>query len=485
MRLALPVVFTCCVASALYAQAPQPIQVRYDWRQQAVDSLQVVRSGAVLRISVGNLNRLCYNYEVTVNQVVARVDLPDIMGFFTTGAIDPASNGRVSDTTKAQRMQGMGVPASEAAKSLDMAEDAQDAATAALNEATASLDAIAAAYKKVQNETTNFYKFACPGGNSRGPEVKTGNSQLANLRAARTSLSQVLPHRVLAEAALTRGLKALDEARRNLAAMERASDPASSAFKKLTATTNRIVGINVRLGEIDRDIKKVQEGTLKQVKAIDGGAIAATLEGITTAAQDTSGISRSIVVHGNTDSVVVIVKARGKDDIPTMKGVALDDPFTIPVRRRHRFFLSAGFMVSTLDEHTYRRENRLQPGNPDSTYSTYVDRSDNRHIAFAPTVLINTTIGEWGSADLIISGGIAARKVADRVSPDFLAGLSLGISDRFVASLLLGMGRVERLLLGRPRRVAASPVSPSVTFESAVGEQWKGQIALSITYRAR
>ncbi len=186
-----------------------------------------------------------------------------------------------------------------------------------------------------------------------------------------------------------------------------------------------------------------------------------------------------------TDSILIVIRAKGKPDVASMKGVVLTDPLSIPVRRTHRTFMSAGFLMSSLDEHRFVRANRSAgvAASPDSTFSTLVDTRNSGSTAFAPGVLINTTLGQVTGVDFSLSAGVAARSVNNRVSPDYLLGLSLSIQDRVVITPALHFGRVEKLLLGDPDTVMGAPVPQSVTVDTAVGEKWITALGLVISYR--
>ena len=456
--------------------------VHYNWTTNDLVALPRVSSGSTLLLRITGLNQFCYDYRLTINQVESVHNLPDILKFLG-GQMDSAPvPAALAGGTKMDPMSLTFRNASDAEQLLTGAESSQEKAHTALTSAVATLNAIVEAAAKVKERAAALEKAACPGGGSRGPAATGVAQPLSDLTAAVTALVTLLPGRSRATDSLTAATKHLEAARLDEQLVGRASDARSVAFRNAHAA--RIGNLDKGLDALEADLKKTREGTLPQAKSIDAGAITTALAHDSTAMARDS-IQRILVVGDNTDSVVVAIKATGKESLSSVKGAVIDGGFTVPVRRRHRMFLSAGFMFSTLDEHSYRRSNRLVGNQPDSTFSTFIDRSNNRNTAFAPIFLVNMTLGRWLGTDLVVSGGVASRKVADDLAPDFLAGLSFGVSDKLVISILGGMGRVERLLLGDPRSVKKRPVPAAIEFEAAVGRQWKGQLAVAVSYRTR
>jgi hypothetical protein len=471
---------TLVVLPAL-ARAQSRDTVHYNWTTNDLVALPRVASGSTLLLRITGLNQFCYDYQVTINQVESAHNLPDILKFLSGGLDSAAVPAVPPGDTKSDPLAELVSTSSEAEQRLAAAESAQNKAHEAMTSAVKALNAIVAAATRVKERVAAFEKAACPGGGSRGPAAGISQS-LSDLTTAVKALVTLLPGRSRADSLLTAAAMHLEDARLDERLVGRAGDARSVAFRNVNSS--RISNLDKGLDALEDELKKTREGTLQQVKNIDASAITTALAHDSTAmAQDS--IQRVLVVNDNTDSILVAIKATGKESISSVKGAVIDGGFTVPVRRRHRMFLSAGFMFSTLDEHSYRRSNRLVPGQPDSTFSTFIDRSNNRNTAFAPIFLVNMTLGRWLGTDLVVSGGVARRKVADDLGPDFLAGLSFGVSDKLVVSVLGGMGRVERLLLGDPRSVKKRPVPAAIEFESAVGRQWKGQLAVAVSYRTR
>lgn len=198
---------------------------------------------------------------------------------------------------------------------------------------------------------------------------------------------------------------------------------------------------------------------------------------LSASARDGSKIRRSVHLSGDADSLLVILTAKGRDDIAAVKGKTLVDTVGILVNRRFRLYSSVGWMVSALDSHDYERETRVvrRTSTSTDTVSTFVDLSGSGSTVTSPIAVVSVSLlGSPDGAGLALSSGVVARSVDDKVRPEFLVGLSGSLRDRFLLTLGVHFGREEKLLLDS---TGVEDVPVSVTKESAVGTVWDAAFA--------
>jgi hypothetical protein len=247
-------------------------------------------------------------------------------------------------------------------------------------------------------------------------------------------------------------------------------------------------GANERLRLLERRILEVDRRRAETASAVERANMAmASIEQYST--------FDILVPTGDlTDRVDIVIQATRA--VKGESGAKTEEyPWTVDVRRMRRFFLSGGFVLSSLREHDYARVNVPCPakgsGGPasceagtDSTYSTYGDRAGDRGFAYAPMVIANAVLGEPGGLPLAVSAGVAARSVSGNNGIDYLLGLSTTFLDHAVITLGAYHARTEKLLLDRdPEAVRKRAIPASITEAEAVGTRRVWDLALSISFR--
>ena len=429
-----------------------------------------------MKVVVEGLNTVCYDFEITEKQVAATEKTGDFLALIGAGDLSKLVTSAEPPTPKAQLAPGAPLPTPPAADFDRIVGHIETAATELLK-ATPVVNAARQLRNSAKKSLESFYTSACPGGADRGPADLPDRWTQAYV-PIKKFLDDSPALATTASDALTNARTRLTSATADLALFRQQA--ASDAAYKKYLEDNR-----VRFTNQERLAEAYSRETIAFSAAVDSiRADVKSLGGVDDGMKKTlaqRSRTRSIYVRDDTESIDVTVAASGKAGIATVKDAKISDAFTVPAFRRLRAFLTAGFLFSSLDEHSYQRETLVDTlGN---AYSTFVDLKQNDRVAFAPAILTHMTFARAGVFDFAVTGGIAARSVKDRISPDFLVGVSSGLRDRVVLTAAYHMGRVEKLLIGDPEEVRKAGVPDTITRNGAVGDPWRGAFAVTLSYR--
>lgn len=466
--------------------APKPAQqqVVYDWREASLKSSDQLTAGNRVRFSIVSLNPVCYEYTTSIRQVAAESNtkpFTDLLGpkLTTTETPEPPEPATAATTPQtfpapaSPRTGARSIQTNEAVAHFKRIVDLVALTNSELKRVERDMNAQVERRNGASKALEVFYNIACPRG-GRGPSniaalwtsaasaIDTFLNKADSVNAALAALKLVTNTRAKAAAELAAFHARKEEA--GYAAWLKASNNASqldtfgSAIQKYELT----IGL---LGETGAAIK----------------ASTATLKDAKTDVEAHSGPvtrHRSDFVKKNSETFQATISATGRPTVPTVKGQSFADTITLDVHRRNRIFTTAGFVLSNLEEHHYRRGN-VPSG--DSSLSTFIDARENDRIAFSPSVFAHVTLGERGGIALAATAGIGARSVSARIAPDFLMGASLTVSDAAVLTVGLHRGRIETLLI--PDDLKGKAVAASVTTEDAVGEKWGNAFAVAFSLK--
>ena len=350
-------------------------------------------------------------------------------------------------------------------------------AAAAYGEAQTSLVAGAKVRKGAKEAIEKLYQSACGSANKRGPGAK----ELDRIwNAAKPALDQFGQLDLKSPAdILTRAENEATLANSGLERFFKFDLPGFVSYRAREDVKKFTPSMTLLVKSLPTSIAEARSTSLSPLLT-DQKVVLAALEGIPTALGKTEW-QQSIGIDDDTDRLTVSIRASGKENVPPVKGSVIEDRLSVSVTRLNRFVLSAGIMLSSLDEHDFQRT--ILQDTTGSIYSTFVDRRANTHIAFAPGIMASLVFAEWHGIGLHVTSGVAARSVNNRVSPDFVVGGGASLADKLFLTLAYHMGRTERLLLGPADSVAGRPVPDEITRDAAVGEQWQGAFAVTFSYR--
>lgn len=159
----------------------------------------------------------------------------------------------------------------------------------------------------------------------------------------------------------------------------------------------------------------------------------------------------------------------------------------VQVLRRHRVIVTAGVLVTFLDNPNFQRVNRpyvevsgegesVQVISTDSTFSTYGDVERSGLSAFSPAAQVHVSLVDLAQGiPVLASFGAAVRSVrTTAVEPTI--GLSLGIADRLFVTWGVHYGRSQELLILHDNETKENleqrPVPEAITPQDAVGIRW-------------
>lgn len=442
---------------------------RYDWHTRSGVEVEGARRGKTLSFEVVRLNSLCYDYSITSEQVRATVRTSPWFSLLGDG--DPSGLLQTllrGDSVRRplEDMGGQDPPADEATagdteriRARREIERARDS----LRVARGALTLLARRQDSAVEIVEGAYDRACRAGVPSETVERWWDDHGAVLRA-------------------------LDEEGASL--LERAGRTRGAASILLD-------GARGLTGEGMPDVDSLYRLAQDEAEKIEAAAdLLATERRRTLAARDgikaALGVTRRVVsipVGRNTQRIRVMIRAEGKDSLPDGFSVrSQEETVVVDVERRSRFFLSSGFMISTLRAADFERttlpvpqprDTLMFPGDSE-TFSTFVNRSDGSEVAVAP-VLMSTVALFWDDPIALgLSAGLAPRTVDNATGLDFLFGVTGIFGDLLTTTVAFHQGRVERLILGDPAEVASRPVPADVTDDSAVGVEWEQAVAFMV-----
>lgn len=478
-------VLTICLTSICPEPAAAQLDARsvqYDWRSQSFLKLEKVSPGDLVRLQILNANAFCYDFVIAIEQVVFEETSIDVAALFTgalasavvppSGSMEEKNMQVMSDSLQKAistfKVAGAQEAARRKAEDVKKIGDTIDSLRLELDNATVEASNISTLAKAAKKASDDFYAVACPT-KGRGGNIAATNSLLMSavdsINALLTALDGLPAISKKAKAITDElGLTSLkvEEFGREYPDDHGARSVLDLAISRLEIDAEKLTAAVSTLGKLSRQ------------------SLAAGAAQIKTAA-DADTITRTVPVGSNTATIRISITATGKRGISTVSKRKLDDAFEISVERKHRVFLSLGFIWSTLPSKHYERVNRIAD---DTTFSTYAAVESSSSTGFAPGILVNVSLWSVDDFSVYASGGVAARPVNNTLTPpDYFLGVSFGVIDRILLSLLAQRGRVEVLLLGDEETVMESAVPAAVARESAVGTTTEWAFALAFTVR--
>jgi len=476
-------------ATTSTSAAAQTHDVTYDWQTQSLTNARDVVAGRTISVEFANLNLVCYDYAITMEQVAAIESNKDFLAAF----VGQLSSGETQSEQPAIAYEApakqaaelfafkMMIPADvkDAVERLDRVINEYEKGRNALRVASQTLGMLSEKRNLAKQALEKFYIDACIPNKGRDRSIVGAAWRVAS-KAPEDLVTEVTSRLSAVEANISSAKRALAEA---VILFGRIRRDASAQF--LSDNQGKLrdrADLHAALAIAIEDASK----TASQLRTESTAAHVASTE-IADALTSPPRIL-SVTLQESTGTVTGSIVATGKPGIPHLKEVELKNTFEIPVYRRFRAFLSTGFIKSSLNEHKFERQNL--PGPDDTTtYSTFVDMRSARSLAFAPAVFSHMTLGSLADFGLTaltgvsvaVSGGVAARSVNARISPDFLLGASLGVRDRVMLTAAWHTGRVEHLIIGNPEEVRKSAVPTEITREGAVGERWRSGFAIAFS----
>jgi hypothetical protein len=458
------------LGSRAAAQDSIPL-VQYDWHDQRLTQRKPPRTGDRGVIEITGLNRVCFKYSFTINQQTSKDDLSTYAANFKVAT--PA--GGAAKALAPDSITRSVFRADPGEVLLDRISKFSIQAITLLAEADGSTTAYRDGIANLASAITTFYAAACNSGFGRGPNeagLRAIAATAAHAASAFASATADLQH---VDATLVAANAAIDSGKKILQAFNKGAFPTSAALKQRGSDLDDALSAAGATWSTDTGVVNAVKKNRQTALLFD-----ALVKG------EAPGVQRQFIAVGdNTDSLVIQVSAQPQDSLPaSVKPGKWGDTLHIPVRRRYRFVVSAGFLISGLRQHDYERVNVPNPSaGRDSTYSTFADRQHNTLLAFAPAAIGSLSLLNFDPIEVYASTGVAARSVNNSVSPDFVIGPSVGVRDRVLLTVGLQVGRVERLLIGTPSVIESEPIAPSITQDNAVGVQWKTALAFIFSYR--
>jgi hypothetical protein len=424
----------------------------YDWQYQDFEPGERAKSGELVRLKVTGLNLLCYDYQITVNQFSSPKTEINVLGQLRTLAGPEVAK---PDTTQLEEaVEGEeGVVEVERVNPIEEVRDVQRGLSELSEKSEAAKRALRAFTVAVCGPRPGF---------TRAEKLKFWAATKDTLDAFTGSAGLLAQSQRQLEDALAE-LDRLEEQATRLKPQVRARlRAARRSARSLSGTT---------IPALQKDVQSIRE-----------------LAPLVAAQLADEPVSRYVLLTQDTDSLRLAVVATGKTGIPEVtEKTVTDPPISISVTSRFRVFLSAGVLFSSLDEHDFERVNlpvvEIDTTQADSTYSTIIDKERNTEFAFAPAFLANISLGDWEGVSVLGSLGLAGRSVNGTLSPDFLAGGSVGVFDRALLTIAWHLGRVEQLLLDDPESVSERPVPTSIVLDTVVSERWRSGAALVLSFR--
>jgi hypothetical protein len=485
-------------------EPPHTTMYQYDAIGRRLVDARPAPVGRGIQVNITGLNPLCYDVE-RVTYTVKQVEVPAATAFLTALGYpatpstpkEPPKAAATTDSAVAKGLHGLtlAIERQNAIANRSSVRGARAAgATVAESEAVFSAieQAVRSAGERLDRAESAFssLQLARRGAERLVEEVKGGAVCASNvpLEAFLGEWERAAPE---ARRALTDGDDALVLARSDQAAATAMLSALSDALDAFSfdlehATWRATNGVRVSMAKGTIGALKSRSDALGTQLTGYGERLPGLLADLSESAALVSGArlaaNQTVIVPVNdeTERVDFTMRRVGRKGITGIEGKVIEDAWSIPVQRRFRFFLSAGFFVSRFRSADFERRLRPRADQPDSTYSTYIDVGGGTGTAVSPAIQANITVGPA----LALSAGVASRTVNKKVGLDFLMGGSLAFSDRFLFTLGWAYTRVERLLLpGTPAEVAANPVPANITDEAAVGEKRVLAPMIGVTFR--
>ena len=441
----------------------------HDWSTSRIDR---VYGGEVVTIRVTDVNRLCFAYGLSINEVPTtekHVNWTDILPKKDDASEKPEEPAQIAiDGVSADDNRRLSAAASAIAAEF-AGDERLRLARIARNRAVAAVDL--------------FQASACP---------KAGKGLPAS--SLRDSWETVVLPRII-------------ELRQLVAAPMSAG---SSRVDLINQLTSRIVAPNIgtnatqarqelarQLGNVVADAVKARENNQDEwgkLQAASDSLVQANR--IVQPRLESLEYLHTFRVGPRTDSVIGILKA-----VPEDPDSAIVDTVRIAVRRRLREFVSTGFMLSAIGSSDIQSVNSIiqvprrnedgeviegDDGNPltqDSIVSRYADVGGAGTLSFAPTLLAHMVLTATQFADLGITVGTAVRTVNKQLAPEFLVGITIGLGDRFTVNPMWHWGRVEKIADDIAELQEPRGVPEVIKRESAVRTKWKDGPALVFSIR--
>jgi hypothetical protein len=474
----------------------------YDWRTRELAMGSKLRAGKDAWLLVIGVNFACYSYRTDQKQQLAADTSDKSFIELLTGAVpktsgmnEPAADVKLKEPKSGadaknflhnfnllmpstERFDDPSDTKEELARALKVAQELRRRTLALglrANAAASRTAQRASSYERATKLLKGYADVECATNGGRGaPAAAVAGVRAAAIETAKGTITEIADHGLMTE--LDSVAASAAALRIDLATTQLDDRRTAFLYEKELKSFERATDAIVARADTNR--------TAIRALGTEAANLQVAVAMLTAGQRDEFEVF--IPVEREAERVTITLDAEGAGGRDAVKGKTHKDEITLPVDRRHRFFVTTGVLFSGLKDHRYELTNRYRTvGDSVQTYRTFIDRDGSSQVAFAPVVLGNVTLGAIKEGDVALTLGLASRADDGKLTTDYLVGGSYSLFDRWSLTLGYHMGRVQKLAIGDPDEVAKGPVPEPITPNDAIVRRWRGALGASLSLRIR